>query len=40
MILKAKTDETWDKVAKKIINIIWKSKGAYLFHAPVDPKKL
>ncbi|KAM3131429.1 hypothetical protein pb186bvf_016501 [Paramecium bursaria] len=39
MINQAKEDETWEKIAKKIIGILWKSKGAYFFHSPVDPKK-
>jgi ankyrin repeat protein len=32
--------ETWEKQAKKLINMLWKVKGAYLFHKPVDPIEL
>ena len=32
--------ESWEKQAKKLINILWKVKGAYLFHKPVDPNEL
>ena len=32
--------ESWATQAKKIINILWKVKGAYLFHKPVDPEEL
>ena len=32
--------ESWEKQAKKLINILWKVKGAYLFHKPVDPDEL
>ena len=32
--------ESWEKQAKKLINILWKVKGAYLFHKPVDPEEL
>ena len=31
---------TWEKHAKKLINMLWKVKGAYLFHKPVDPVEL
>ena len=31
---------TWEKQAKKLINMLWKVKGAYLFHKPVDPDEL
>ena len=34
------TFETWEKQAKKLINLLWKVKGAYLFHKPVDPVEL
>jgi len=27
-------------MAKKILNICWKCKGAYIFHQAVDPIKL
>ena len=30
----------WEKQAKKLINMLWKVKGAYLFHKPVDPIEL
>ncbi|CAD8132637.1 unnamed protein product [Paramecium octaurelia] len=39
MINQSKEDETWEKQAKKIIAQIWKSKGAYFFHKPVDQKE-
>lgn len=46
MINQVKDDETWEKIAKKVlgiaylyVGIIHKSKGAYFFHTPVDPKK-
>ena len=32
--------ESWEKQAKKLINFLWKVKGAYLFHKPVDPEEL
>ena len=32
--------ESWEKQAKKLINLLWKVKGAYLFHKPVDPVEL
>ena len=32
--------ETWQKTAKKIIYTLWKTRHAYIFHAPVDPVKL
>ena len=32
--------ESWEKQAKKLINLLWKVKGAYLFHKPVDPEEL
>ena len=31
---------SWEKQAKKLINMLWKVKGAYLFHKPVDPLEL
>ncbi|CAD8058930.1 unnamed protein product [Paramecium primaurelia] len=34
-----KDDELWEKVAKKVLQILWKAKGAQLFHNPVDQKK-
>ncbi|CAD8044471.1 unnamed protein product [Paramecium primaurelia] len=39
MINQCKEDETWEKQAKKIIAQIWKAKGAYFFHKPVDQKE-
>ncbi|CAD8053692.1 unnamed protein product [Paramecium sonneborni] len=39
MINQSKEDETWEKQAKKIIALIWKAKGAYFFHKPVDQKE-
>ena len=32
-----KIPDCWEKVAKKIINILWKQKDAELFWKPVDP---
>ena len=32
--------EPWEKVAKKIIQAMWKIRGAYHFHTPVDPVRL
>lgn len=40
MIKENKEKETWEKTAKKILNTIWKTKGAFYFHSPVDPIKL
>ncbi|CAK73818.1 unnamed protein product (macronuclear) [Paramecium tetraurelia] len=34
-----KDDDIWEKVAKKVLQILWKAKGAQLFHNPVDEKK-
>ena len=28
--------DTWEKQAKTLINMLWKVKGACLFHKPVD----
>lgn len=50
MINSVRESETWEKAAKKIMckkyNLqysnkvaLWKSKGAFFFHHPVDPKK-
>lgn len=30
----------WDKAAKRMINTLWKHNQAWIFHEPVDPKKL
>jgi len=32
--------ESWEKVAKKIVQTLWKMRGAYHFHTPVDPVRL
>ncbi len=32
--------DTWEKQAKTLINMLWKVKGACLFHKPVDPFEL
>jgi len=32
--------DTWEKQAKKLINLLWKVKGAYIFHKPVNPVEL
>lgn len=40
LIKENKEKETWEKVAKKILNNVWKLKGAFYFHSPVDPIRL
>jgi ankyrin repeat protein len=35
-----KLQDSWEKIAKKLMNSLWKSKDAHLFHKPVDPKEL
>ena len=35
-----KNTEGWEKVAKKVINSVWKIKDAAIFHKPVDPIEL
>ena len=32
-------DGSWEKAAKKVIQGLWKFRGAYHFHTPVDPIK-
>ena len=32
--------DNWDKVAKKLINLIWRTNAAKIFHKPVDPDRL
>ena len=32
--------ENWQTVATQLLNTLWKTKGANIFHAPVDPVKL
>jgi hypothetical protein len=32
--------DCWDKAAKRMINTLWKHNQAWIFHEPVDPKKL
>jgi hypothetical protein len=32
--------DTWDKAAKRMLNTLWKQNQAWIFHEPVDPKKL
>ena len=32
--------DSWDKAAKRMMNSLWKQKDAWIFHDPVDPKKL
>jgi hypothetical protein len=49
MINAVRESETWEKAAKKImckivlrynwVVALWKAKGAFFFHHPVDPKK-
>ncbi len=40
MINESKDKESWEKIARKILSHVWKMKGAYLFHTPVDVVKL
>ena len=40
LIKENKEKETWEKVAKRILNNVWKLKGAFYFHSPVDPVRL
>ena len=35
-----KMQDNWEKIAKKLMNSIWKFKEADLFHKPVDPVEL
>ena len=35
-----KACECWEKIAKKLMNILWKVKDAEIFHKPVDPVEL
>ena len=35
-----KMQENWEKIAKKLMNTLWKTKDADLFHRPVDPIEL
>jgi len=30
----------WEKPAKKLMNNLWRTAHAWIFHEPVDPKKL
>lgn len=32
--------DSWEKVAKRIINTLWKNTNAWLFYEPVNPEKL
>jgi hypothetical protein len=32
-----KNYESWEKIAKKLMNILHKTKDSELFHKPVDP---
>ena len=32
--------DCWEKVAKRIINGLWKHTNAWIFYEPVDPEKL
>lgn len=32
--------ESWEKIAKQLMNILWKVRDAELFHKPVDPVEL
>lgn len=35
-----KVIDSWEKPAKKLMNLIWKHKEAHLFHKPVNPLEL
>lgn len=35
-----KMHDSWEKIAKKLMNTLWKHKDADLFHKPVDPEEL
>lgn len=35
-----KMHDSWEKIAKKLMNNLWKHKDAELFHKPVDPEEL
>jgi hypothetical protein len=37
--LESTLQETWEKIAIKIITLCWKLKGSHWFHDPVDPVK-
>jgi hypothetical protein len=32
--------DSWEKAAKRLLNSLWKHNQAWIFHEPVDPKKL
>ncbi len=32
--------DSWDKAAKRMMNSLWKHHQSWIFHEPVDPKKL
>ena len=38
--LKENQKLAWVKTAKKIVQALWKLRGCYIFHVPVDPEKL
>ena len=38
MIKQIRSEEAWEKNAKKLMQQIWKVKGSQLFHTAVDPK--
>ena len=35
-----KMHDSWEKLAKKLMNTLWRHKDADLFHKPVDPEEL
>ena len=35
-----KMNDSWEKIAKKLMNMLWKHRDAELFHKPVDPEEL
>ena len=32
--------ESWDKAAKRLLNVMYKHHQSWIFHEPVDPEKL
>ena len=38
-LLEETLQESWEKVATKVLNLCWKMKPAYWFHEPVNPAK-
>jgi len=38
--LRLKSVESWEKIAKKLMGMLWKVKDSEIFHKPVDPIEL